>query len=259
MVMSFDVKPLGGAYLWGIPDDDGYVRGRTFSYTLYGAENTWLSTDDFYLYLGEDGQWPERPETLYTPTGMQKVIYEDDEWSYYSDGIMLPRQKESQITDLTEYIGTINRIKRDTGESEQIYKGDKNTDYYYFAHHSDKIYILSHAWTPFSESYPGYFGVLNTKTKKYTRLIEGNVVRATLVGDQGYLFANDQLIEIDLKSASLRSVCQLPSTPNYANGYVSVQRVMDGKIYILMGMGDGKTEEYVVDIDSGEISSIDEP
>ena len=253
--MSFDVKPLQGAFYWGIPESDGFVRNRSFSFTIYGAEDTWLAVDALYPYL-EDGKWPTPSETQYTPIGIQKVIYEDDEWSYYSDGIMLPQTEALKEANLTEYSGTINRINRNSGEIEQLYRGDRNTDYKLFTKNADKIYILSDTWVPFSEGRPSYFGVLDLETKEYKQLIEGMVIRGTVKDDKGYLFADDKIMEIDLETSTTRNISVLPVFPNYSYEYVHVNRVMDGKLYFVLS-DLTVPKEYVVDLATGKLEAVE--
>jgi hypothetical protein len=43
--MTFDVKPLKGAYWWGLTEESGAIEDRQIEFTIYGAEDTWLSIE----------------------------------------------------------------------------------------------------------------------------------------------------------------------------------------------------------------------
>lgn len=254
--MSFDAKPLKEAFLWGIPNQDGFIRDREFNFTLYGAEDTWLAMGNIYEYLEQGGKLPSRPETKYTPTGIQSIIYEDDKWSYYSDGIMLPSTKELQAENLTEYIGTINRINRESGTVEQLYEGERNYSYELLAEYDNKLYLVSKTWIPFSEGHPGYFGVMGLETGEYKKLIYGMVSRGTVKEGKGYIFADDKVMEVDLKTGEAGNICILPVSPDYWNGSVHVNSIIDGKMYIVISGAAEHELAYVIDMTTGNIDNI---
>ena len=50
---------------------------------------------------------------------------------------------------------------------------------------------------------------------QYRKLYEGPVIGGTARVDKGYVWAADQILEIDLRTAAVRSLCSLPVTLNY--------------------------------------------
>lgn len=254
-VMDFDVKPVKGAFAWGKPEADGFIRNRRFNFTIYGADDTWLSTDNFYSYLEQEGGFPTLSKTEYTPAENQNVIYEDDEWSYYGDRILLPQSKELQEANITEYIGIISRINHKSGTAEQLFEGDKNHSYWLFAEYGGKLYILSSTWVPFSEVVPSYFGVLDPESGTYKKLIDGMVIRAAVKEEKGYLFADDKLVEVDLGTGEIRIVSSLPLTPSYSYDYLHVNCIIENKMYFTL-MTTFLNKEYCVDLKTGNISEM---
>jgi len=254
-VMTFDVKPSEGAYWWGQAESDGIIRNRQINFTIYGAEGTWLSTDLITQYFSPDGTPIAPPKTKYTPTENQNMIYEDEQWSYYGNKIFQePRNKEIQEANIKEYLGTINRVNRQSGETEILYQGDRNYSYKLLCKYDNKLYILSDTWEPFSEGRPGYFGVLDLETQKYRKLVEGAVIRAAIDGKIGYLFANDKLIRVNLETTKIDTICSLNFYPSYSYDYIQVNRIMDGNMYFsIFGL---TLKQYVIDLNSGNIKEI---
>jgi len=254
-VMTFDAKPCEGAYWWGEVESDGWVRNRQIEFTIYGAEETWLSTGLTYKYFSSNYIPIETPKTKYMPTENQNVIYEDEQWSYYGDKKFLPpRSNDPLYADIKEYMGIIKRVNRQTGKVETLYQGDRNYSYKLFCRYNKLLYLLSDTWEPMSEGRPGYFGVLDMETKEYRKLIDGNVVRATIDGERGYLFANDTLMEVDLKTSSTKTIGSLNFYPNYSYDGLAVNRIRDGKMYF--GVFGSSLKQYVIDLNSGDITEI---
>ncbi|KUO58155.1 MAG: hypothetical protein APF84_09130 [Gracilibacter sp. BRH_c7a] len=254
--MTFDVKPWTGAYWWGETQEDGFIRDRQFSFTIYGADGTWQAISDFSWYFHTGGDFPPpTPPSRYTPTENQNVLYEDDEWSYYGDKTMLTPGKELKELNITEFIGTINRMHRQSGKTEQLYRGGKNDCFQLFCPYDQKLYLFSNTGEPGTERVPGYFGVLDLKTGEYRKLRGGAVIRAALLRDKGYLFADDKLAEVDLRTGSLRTVCTLPVFPNYAYDPPYVDRIIEGKMFFRVA-DRMKVMECVVDLTTGDIEKV---
>ncbi|ADY56581.1 hypothetical protein Sgly_2292 [Syntrophobotulus glycolicus DSM 8271] len=253
--MTFDVKPSQGAYWWGQVESDGFIRNRRINFTIYGAEGTWLSKDVIMQYFSPSLAPIAVPETQYRPTENQNVIYEDHLYSYYGDKIFQPpRSKEIQEEKIKEYLGTINRINRQSGKTEILYQGDRNYSYRLFCKYNEKLYLLSDTWEPFSEGHPGDFGVLDLETKKYRTLVEGGVIRAAIDKEKGYLFANDKLIRVNLETTKIDPICSLNFYPSYAYDDLRVNRIRDGKLYF--GVFGLTLKQYVIDLASGDIKEI---
>lgn len=253
--MTFDVKPLKGAYWWGLTEESGAIEDRQIEFTIYGAEDTWLSIEHISKYFEVDGKLPSPPQSKYTPAENQNVLFEDEEWSYYGDRLLLPQTKELQEANIVEYIGTINRIHRQSGIIEQLYEGEKNHSYELFTAYDNKLYLLSDTWIPFSEGFPSYFGVLDLETNEYKKLQEGTVIRGTVKEDKGYLFAYDKLIEVDLATANLRTICHLPQLPNYSNGSAIVNYIIDDKMSFSI-IDIENRQEYIVDLITGNFEQM---
>ncbi|WP_242831337.1 hypothetical protein [Desulfitobacterium dehalogenans] len=254
-VIIFDVKPREGAYWWGESDHEGYARNRQVGFTLYGAEETWLSVEQIAQYFSPDYKPIEMPKTQYAPSEKQNVIYEDELWSYYGDKDFLPpRNNEPAYATIKEYLGSIHRVNRQSGETERLYQGDRNYTYNLLGKYDNKLYILSDTWEPASEGRPGYFGVLDLETKKYRKLIEGGVIRAAIDGEKGYLFANDKLMRIDLGTAAIERTYSLGFYPNYSYDVIRVNRIRDGKMYF--GFWGFTMKHYVIDLESGDIEEL---
>lgn len=254
-LMTFDVKPLKGAYWWGLTKDNGVIKDRQIEFTIYGAEGTWLSIEHISRYFEVNGKLPSPPQSKYPPAENQNVLFEDEEWSYYGDRLILPQTKELQEANIVEYIGTINRIHRQSGVIEQLYEGEKNYSYKLFAAYDNKLYILSNTWVPFSEGFPSYFGVLDLETNAYRKLQEGMVIRGTVKEEKGYLFADDKLIEVDLGTENLRTITHLPQFPNYSYGSIQVNYIIKGKMSFSIIDIDIK-QEYIVDLETGNFEHI---
>ncbi|NLO98091.1 MAG: hypothetical protein GX091_08495, partial [Peptococcaceae bacterium] len=179
----------------------------------------------------------------------------DEQWSYYGDKKFLPpRSNDPLYADIKEYMGIIKRVNRQTGKVETLYQGDRNYSYKLFCRYNKLLYLLSDTWEPMSEGRPGYFGVLDMETKEYRKLIDGNVVRATIDGERGYLFANDTLMEVDLKTSSTKTIGSLNFYPNYSYDGLAVNRIRDGKMYF--GVFGSSLKQYVIDLNSGDITEI---
>lgn len=254
-VMTFDVKPSEGAYFWGKVASDGLIRNRQINFTIYGTEGNWLSIDPIIKYFSPDYVPIETPKAKYTPTENQNVLYEDELWSYYGDKDFLPpRNNEKEYANVKEYLGIIKRVNRQSGVTEILYQGDRNYSYKLFCRIDNMLYILSDTWEPMSEGHPGYFGVLDLETKEYKKLIEGAVIRAAIDGETGYLFANDKLIGIDLKTASTKTICSLNFYPSYSYDYIQVNLIKDEKMYF--GIFGVSLKQYVIDLNLGDITEI---
>jgi len=86
-------------------------------------------------------------------------------------------------------------------------------------------------------------------------LVDGPVVRGTVVEDKGYVFAGDKLIEINLDTSDLRTICMLPVLPDYTYGGISVVSVQNNKMhFVIFNM---EVVEYVVDLTTGKIDTLD--
>lgn len=254
-LMTFDVKPLKGAFWWGQTENDGVIKDRKIEFTIYGTEGTWLAIDHISKYFQIDGKLPSSPQSKYNPAENQNVLFEDDEWSYYGDRLTLPQTKELQEANIVEYIGKIDRINRQSGVIEQLYEGEKNHSYVLFTQYANKLYILSNTWVPFSEGYPSYFGVLDLETKEYKKLQEGMVVRGTVKDEKGYIFANDKLLEVDLGTGDLLTICLLPQIPNYSYGGINVNYIIGGKMSFSI-IDIDINQEYLVELETGNVEQI---
>ncbi len=256
--MTFNVEPDIFSYIWGQPDEEGWINDLSYIYTLYGANNKWSIIHELNPYINENGLINTKT-TLYEPTEIQRVLYENETYTYYqeyqyeeeTDGV----EEDNDGNIMLEHNTTIRRVNRENGEEARMYSGDQNYDFYPVLIQGKDLYVETHFWEPYGEGSNGYFGILDLDRKYMTEIVSGPVYYGTNIGDIVYLFTNDMVLALDATTNKVEELVELPVKPSVSKGGVEVLYVDENVLYIGI-IGSFSTEIYNFNIEDNTFGFV---
>ena len=255
---KYDVKPTQTAYLWGKTDADGWIRGIEKSFTIYGSGGSYGSFAPIFCLTNVDTT-KNKPQTAYKPQPGETVLYETKDWSYISVHLLTTQSALATQLSETEYIGAIYKVKPDGTQRQLLFTGQKDQDFTFFTQNNSTVYLNSSVWVPDADGNASDFYVIDLKNDQCTDFLKGTVSAGTVVGNTGYVFQDNKLIQINLPSKTIKKICTLPTQDVSQDAYASVIKFKQNNLYILFSSEDsGVYINYKINVQTGKIVKLDD-
>jgi len=261
--MNFDVKPEKNASLWGDTDVNGFVTNIDYTYTLYGYDGTWILPIkkplylDYYLKYIASGNTNDAAATVsntdkdnagnlntFLASENQTVLSRLDETYLYMEKVTLSQNDEYEMKLYTYNSGNENVVG--------VTDGLTNGNYEVITSFGNKVYLYVIETSPSAEDIISGVAVVDMGNDTYRNLYVGRIEKGDTLKDKSYIFTNENLIEINLITNSLRIVAVLPKHLDFDNNSVKVIDVTGGLMNVEISY-DEESVTYSIDLVTGEM------
>jgi len=243
--LVFDVDPAKGSTVWG---DQGAVKGAEYKFTLFGYDTTWILPSVPPLYYMMD-QSADLEELSNEESDVKSNI---DENETTKDEVNKDETTEADTSaDDTLADEDKSNVSAASEMQQVILAGTNSVDYREIFNYDGKVYVLFNDDTTKDKAYYKGIGVYNSESKTYRNLYKGDTVEGFETSSDGYVFTNDNLLEIDLNTGSVRIASTLPSHLDFELDKISVVESDADFVKIEVQYAD-KLKTYIIDIASGE-------
>ncbi len=255
--VNCDILPSKFGEVYGLPDNDGWCRGREYDYAIWGTYDTWC-------LLGEDpileltGNYTESDTRVVTETQLymdddcmlryacfefpEQSILTDvplgDEEDYAAQGI------DTELLDDYEepenYFTELFVIERTNNSRLIIEHGMENLQYNYVTDSNGKVYLTTKYWDVDSEPTISHLICFDSKTMSVTRIIDRGVVLG-ITDETLYAYGSrtvegvyrpQDIYAIDLATGNIKWATEPVMIATEENTFIE-QGVYDGYLHVM--------------------------
>ncbi len=259
-------------YRLEVVTEDG--ERKSYQYTLYGYEDTWLMPSLSYVgekkageeQVQEDMAEEDMPEedisksteettseTITAGTTRRKELYTKETTTYYIEKKFLPQSDMTQGTNTWEYMTNIY-VEDGAGKRQLIHKGKRNNDFIVLKTRGQRVYLKSEGWAPASERYTLGLGFLDLTDKTYKVLHNGGIVEGFVDGDVYYYFAEKQLHKLTFATGKTEAIVTLP----YSIEESDLEVLQADQERIRIRLEKNKVQYYDIQLNDGVLEEIHE-